>query len=137
MLENPMVETRELPREQPANASPCATSCGWERRLASLVPWGAQVVVSLIFAQTLFFKVTYAPETQVIFADRGGYPAALTVGMVELVCVILLLIPRLAAFGAVLSLLTISGALFTHLTALGISMGLPARTRVGTFCRST
>ncbi len=90
------------------------------------VPWAAQLVVALILAQTLFFKFTYAPETQVIFADRGGRPAATALGAVELLCVILLLMPRTAAIGAVLSLLVISGAIFTHLTSLGIEVVDPA-----------
>jgi hypothetical protein len=87
-----------------------------------LVPWAAQVVVALILAQTLFFKFTYAPETRVIFADRGGRPAATAVGLVELLCVVLLLVPRTAAVGAALSLLVICGAIFTHLTSLGIQV---------------
>ena len=91
-------------------------------RAARIIPWVAQGVVALILAQTLFFKFTYAPETQVIFAERGGRPAATAVGLVELVCVALLLIPRTAAIGALLSLLTIGGALFTHLTSLGVSI---------------
>jgi uncharacterized membrane protein YphA (DoxX/SURF4 family) len=91
-----------------------------------VVPWAAQVVVALILAQTLFFKFTYAPETQVIFATRGGRPAATAVGVVELLCVILLLVPRTAAIGAALSLFVISGAIFTHLTSLGIQVVDPA-----------
>jgi uncharacterized membrane protein YphA (DoxX/SURF4 family) len=87
-----------------------------------VIPWTAQVVVALILAQTLFFKFTYAPETQVIFADRGGRPAATALGVVELLCVILLLVPRTAAIGAALSLVVISGAIFTHLTSLGIQV---------------
>ena len=93
---------------------------------AKLIPWAAQVVVALILAQTLFFKFTYAPETQVIFADRGGRTAATAVGLAELLCVILLLVPRTAAIGAALSLLVISGAIFTHLTSLGIQVVDPA-----------
>jgi hypothetical protein len=88
--------------------------------------WVAQLGVAAILAQTLYFKFTYAPETQLIFADRGGRPAATAVGIVELVCVALLLIPRTAAVGAVLSLLVIGGALFTHLTSLGITVTDPA-----------
>ena len=88
--------------------------------------WVAQLGVAAILAQTLYFKFTYAPETQVIFADRGGRPVATAVGIVELVCVALLLIPRTAAVGAVLSLLVIGGALFTHLTSLGIAIKDPA-----------
>jgi uncharacterized membrane protein YphA (DoxX/SURF4 family) len=91
-----------------------------------LIPWAAQVVVALVLAQTLYFKFTYAPETQAIFADRGGRPAATAVGLAELLCVILLLVPRTAAVGAALSLLVISGAIFTHLTSLGIQVVDPA-----------
>jgi hypothetical protein len=93
---------------------------------AKLIPWAAQVVVALVLAQTLYFKFTYAPETQAIFADRGGRPAATAVGLAELLCVILLLVPRTAAIGAVLSLLVIGGAIFTHLTSLGIQIMNPA-----------
>ena len=93
---------------------------------AGVIPWAAQVVVALILAQTLFFKFTYAPETQVIFAGRGGRPAATAVGLAELLCVVLLLVPRTAALGAALSLLVISGAIFTHLTSLGVQVVDPA-----------
>lgn len=89
---------------------------------AKAIPWTAQVIVAMILAQTLFFKFTYAPETQVIFANRGGRPAATFVGVLELVCVILLLVPRTAAIGAAASLFVISGAIFTHLTSLGIEV---------------
>lgn len=91
----------------------------------SWMAWTAQIVVAVILAQTLFFKFTYAPETQYIFADRGGRPAATMVGMLELVCVVLLLVPKTASMGAALSLLVISGAIYTHLTSLGIQIRNP------------
>jgi hypothetical protein len=94
--------------------------------VTKVVSWTAQFVVAAILAQTLFFKFTYAPETQVIFGPRGGRPAATAVGLAELLCVVLLLVPRTAALGAALALLVISGALFTHLTALGIQVVDPA-----------
>jgi hypothetical protein len=86
----------------------------------TVLSWVAQVAVAAIYTQTLFFKFTYAPETQVIFGPRGGRPAATAVGLAELLCVVLLLVPRTAALGAALSLLVISGALTTHLTSLGL-----------------
>jgi uncharacterized membrane protein YphA (DoxX/SURF4 family) len=95
-------------------------------RLGQVVPWVAQIGMAAILAQTLFFKFTYAPETQVIFGPRGGRPAATAVGLAELLCVVLLLVPRTAALGAMLSLLVISGAIFTHLTSLGIQIIDPA-----------
>jgi hypothetical protein len=105
------------------NASPAgSTASVWSQA----IPWAAQVIVVLILAQTLYFKFTYAPETQVIFGPRGGRPAATAVGVVELLCVVLLLIPRTAALGASLALATIAGAIVTHLTSLGIEVVNPA-----------
>lgn len=80
------------------------------------------MLVAGILLQAIFFKFTYAPETQVIFGPRGGRPAATAAGMIELICVILLLIPRTAAIGALMSLIVISGAIFTHLSSLGIQI---------------
>jgi hypothetical protein len=104
--------------DRPAATGPGSKASRWLR----IVPWAAQIGVAGILAQTLFFKFTYAPETQVIFADRGGRPAATAVGIVELICVVLLLVPRTSAAGAALALLTIGGAIFTHLTSLGIAI---------------
>ncbi len=106
-------------------ATECGPACE-ARTWIKAVPWIAQVVVALILAQTLYFKFTYAPETQVIFGERGGRPAATAVGVFELVCVGLLLIPQTAAVGALLSLAVISGAIFTHLTSLGLEIRNPA-----------
>lgn len=94
-------------------------SRGW---WLTVIPWAAQILVALILLQTLYFKFTYAPETQVIFGPRGGRPAATMVGMVELLCVVLLLMPRTAAIGALLTLFVIGGAIMTHLTSLGIQI---------------
>jgi hypothetical protein len=115
-------EQATIPRQTQAPGITQSPPGVWNK----LIPWAVQVVVALILAQTLFFKFTYAPETQVIFADRGGRPAATAVGFAELLCVILLLVPRTAAVGAALSLLVISGAIFTHLTSLGIQVVDPA-----------
>ncbi len=98
--------------------TPAMSASVWTK----IVPWASQIIVALILAQTLFFKFTYAPETQVIFGNRGGRPAATAVGIVELVCAVLLLIPQTAAIGAGLSLFVISGAIFTHLTSLGLTI---------------
>jgi hypothetical protein len=90
----------------------------WDR----FIVWGSKVVVAGILAQTLYFKFTYAPETRVIFGELGGRPAATAVGLIELVCVVLLLVPTTGFAGAFLSLAVISGAIMTHLTRLGIEI---------------
>jgi len=90
-------------------------------RVAVVVSWIAQVVAAVILGQTLFFKFTGAPESVYIFTTVGMEPAGRYGSAVgELIAVILLLIPHLAAFGALLGLGVISGAIFFHLTSLGI-----------------
>jgi hypothetical protein len=85
-----------------------------------IVPWSAQILIAVLLAQTLYFKFTYAPQTRYIFEPLGGRPVATLIGLVELLAVILVLIPRTAAYGALLALGVMGGAILTHLTMLGI-----------------
>lgn len=90
-------------------------------RAQNLTSWALQVIVALILFQTLFFKFTAAEESVYIFRTLGMEPwGRIGSGVAELVAVVLLLHPRTAALGAVLSLGVISGAIFSHLTSLGI-----------------
>ena len=118
---NSVGETAPAPSAPPAVCDP---SCK-RHKYVVIVPWVAQIGVAVILAQTLFFKFTYAPETRAIFEPLGGRPVATFVGLVELMCVVLLLIPRTAAVGAALSLGVIGGAILTHLTSLGIEVTDP------------
>jgi putative oxidoreductase len=89
----------------------------------NLVGWVLQAVVAVILLQTLFFKFTGAEESRYIFTTLLGEQEALGrigSGIVELVAAVLILIPRTAALGALLALGTISGAIFSHLTKLGL-----------------
>jgi putative oxidoreductase len=87
----------------------------------NITAWMAQLIVALILFQTLFFKFTAAEESVYIFRTLGMEPwGRIGSGVVELIAVILLLHPRMAAIGAALSLGVISGAIVSHLTRLGI-----------------
>ncbi|MGH9845977.1 MAG: DoxX family protein [Blastocatellia bacterium] len=87
------------------------------------VSWLLQVVVAVILLQTLFFKFTGAAESVYIFSTLGAEPwGRIGSGVVELIAAILLLMPRTVTLGALLSLGTISGAIFAHLTRLGIAL---------------
>ena len=87
----------------------------------NLISWIAQVVVAVIFLQTLFFKFTGAPESIYIFEKLGAEPwGRIGSGVAELITSVLLLVPATAAVGAVLALGVISGAIVSHLTVLGI-----------------
>ena len=87
------------------------------------VSWVFQVAAALIFFQTLFFKFTAAPESVYIFETVGMEPwGRIGSGIVELIAGVLLLWPRRAWLGSLLGLGTISGAIFFHLTSLGIEV---------------
>jgi len=89
-----------------------------------LVSWIAQLGAAAILAQTLFFKFTWAPETQWIFDTKlhVGRAGATASGVAELVCVLLLLRARTAALGAALALGVMGGAVMSHLAVLGIEV---------------
>jgi putative oxidoreductase len=86
--------------------------------------WAARIIVAIILLQTLYFKFTGAEESKYIFTTVMGAEneaiGRIGSGVVELVAVILLLIPATSWLGALLALGTISGAIFSHLTKLGI-----------------
>jgi len=87
----------------------------------TLVSWILRIVVALILLQTLYFKFTGAPESVYIFKTLGAEPwGRIGSGIAELITAILLLVPRTAPIGALMALGVISGAIFSHLTKLGI-----------------
>ena len=85
--------------------------------------WVLRIVVAVILGQTLFFKFTGAAESRYIFETLGAEPwGRLGSGVMELIAVVLILMPRTAGLGAVLALGVISGALLSHLAILGIEV---------------
>lgn len=94
-----------------------------DRAVFKAVLWMLRLIVSGILLQTLFFKFTAAPESVYIFEQLGAEPLGrIGSGIVELVASILILTPATVAIGALLSVGVISGALFSHLTVLGIEV---------------
>jgi uncharacterized membrane protein YphA (DoxX/SURF4 family) len=89
----------------------------------NIVSWICRLVVAAILLQTLYFKFTGAEESKYIFTTLMGDNEAvgrIGSGIVELIAAILILNPSTVWLGAVVSLGTISGAIFSHLTKLGI-----------------
>ena len=89
----------------------------------NILSWIFRIIIAIILLQTLFFKFTGADESKYIFTTLMGESEAvgrIGSGVVELIAVILLLIPSTTWLGALLALGTISGAIFSHLTKLGV-----------------
>lgn len=82
-----------------------------------------RITVAAILIQTLRFKFTAHPDSVYIFEKVGLEPyGRIVIGILELIAGILLLIPKTIWLGAIIALGVISGALFMHLTILGIEI---------------
>lgn len=87
------------------------------------IPLVLRLIVALILIQTLRFKFTAHPDSVYIFKTVGLEPnGRILTGIAELIAGILLLIPRTVWFGAFMTLGIIGGAIFLHLTKLGIEV---------------
>ena len=90
----------------------------------TIISWICRVIIAIILVQTFYFKFTGAEESKYIFSTLMGAEneafGRIGSGVVEFIAVILLFIPATTWLGAILALGTISGAIFSHLTKLGI-----------------
>lgn len=91
--------------------------------LASIGIWLLRIVPAIILLQTLFFKFSGAEESVYIFSTLGMEPwGRIGSGVLELIAALLLLYPKTTYLGAALGLGLMAGAIFFHLTKLGISV---------------
>lgn len=89
----------------------------------SLLYLGARLAAAIILVQTLYFKFTASPESVYIFSTVGMEPwGRISVGILELIAGVLLLISATAWLGGTLALGLMAGALLMHVTKLGISI---------------
>ena len=85
--------------------------------------WALRLIPAIILLQTLFFKFTAAPESVYIFETLGLEPfGRIGIGVLELIAAVLILVPRTTGIGATLSVGLMAGAIFSHLTQLGINV---------------
>ena len=93
------------------------------RKAYKITSWILRGIAAVILLQTLFFKFTAAKESVYIFSTLGMEPwGRIGSGVAELIASILLLLPHTVVFGAIMSLGVISGAIYFHLTKLGIAL---------------
>jgi hypothetical protein len=71
--------------------------------------------------QTLYFKFTAHPQSVHLFTELGMEPwGRIGTGVFELVASLLILYPRTTGIGATIGTGLMAGAIFFHLTQLGI-----------------
>jgi len=88
-----------------------------------IASWTLRVITAAILLQTLFFKFTGARESVYIFSTLGMEPwGRIGSDVFEFIASVLLLISSTVTIGALLSIGVISGAIYFHLTRLGIAL---------------
>lgn len=90
-------------------------------KLRSIFIWVLRIVAALILLQTLYFKFTAHPQSVHLFTILGMEPwGRIGTGVLELIASMLLLYPRTTGYGAALGTGLMAGAIYFHLTKLGI-----------------
>ena len=80
-----------------------------------------RLTAAIILLQTLYFKFSAAPESVYIFSTIGMEPVGrIGTGIGELIASVLLLLPATTWLGALFPAGLMSGALYFHLTKLGL-----------------
>lgn len=83
----------------------------------------AGLLAAFILLQTLFFKFSGSAESVYIFTQVGIEPwGRYLTGTIEAIAGMMLLLRALSGYGAAIGLVVISGAIFSHLTVLGIEV---------------
>ena len=89
--------------------------------LKTTIGWLLRIVAAIILLQTLFFKFTGAEESVYIFTALGIEPwGRFVTGSFELIASILILYPLSTGMGALLGMCLMLGAIFSHITVLGL-----------------
>ena len=90
-------------------------------KLQTIFIWVLRLLAAGILLQTLFFKFSAHPQSVAIFTALELEPyGRISIGVLELVAALLILVPRTTGLGAFLAIGLMSGAVFFHLTKLGI-----------------
>ena len=83
----------------------------------------SRLIVAVILLQTLRYKFLAHPDSVYIFSTLGLEPyGRIGIGVMELIASILILIKRTSCAGALLTVGLMAGAIFSHLTQLGIEV---------------
>jgi uncharacterized membrane protein YphA (DoxX/SURF4 family) len=86
-----------------------------------IILWIFRLLAAVIMLQTLYFKFSAHPQSVHLFTILGMEPwGRIGIGVLELIASGLILWPRTTGYGALLGLGLMSGAIFFHLTKLGI-----------------
>ena len=90
-------------------------------KIKIIIAWVLRLVTAFIMLSTLYFKFTAHEQSVRLFTELGMEPwGRIGTGVFELIASVLILYPRTTGWGAGLGMGLMAGALFFHLTKLGV-----------------
>lgn len=85
-----------------------------------IISWILQVCIAAALIPSAYLKLTGSPESVATFTQLGMEPAGrYIIGFIEAAACLLLLTPTSAAYGGLLTVCLMLGAVLAHLTKLG------------------
>lgn len=88
-----------------------------------IVLWVIRIIVAAILVSVIWIKFQARPESIYVFTKIGLGPwGRMSSGVIELIAVLLLLIPRTTGWGALLLIFAMTSIIFFHLSSLGIEV---------------
>jgi uncharacterized membrane protein YphA (DoxX/SURF4 family) len=86
-----------------------------------ILKWVLRLAAAGIMLMTLYYKFTAHPQSVHLFSELGMEPwGRIGTGILELIASVLILYPRTTGIGAGLGAGLMAGAIFFHITRLGI-----------------
>jgi len=86
-----------------------------------VLKWVLRLAAAGIMLMTLYYKFTAHPQSVHLFSELGMEPwGRIGTGILELIASLLILYPRTTGIGAALGAGLMAGAIFFHITRLGI-----------------
>lgn len=89
---------------------------GMQTKTLSWIGWVISGLVGMLFVFSACMKFLNPPEVAEGFVGKLGYPAdlLLAIGIVEIACAVIYLVPQTAVLGAVMLTGYLGGAIATH-----------------------
>lgn len=91
----------------------------------TILSWILRLGIAAMFVIAALPKLTAQAEPTAMFEQLGGAPMMYLTGVMELAAAVLLLVPKTKAYGAVLALGVMGGAIVSHLAVLGLGGMFP------------
>ncbi len=90
-------------------------------KIQIILQWVLRLTAAFIMLSTLYFKFTAHEQSVRLFTELGMEPwGRIGTGVFELVAAVLILYPRTTGWGAGLGMGLMAGAIFFHITKLGV-----------------